>query len=109
MFAPLKAARNPCVSRVDPGAQVDLVIDRRDGCINLCEMKFSEGEVVIDKRLAAELRARRDAFRRATGTKKTLLLTLVTTHGLRRNAWSNELIARTVTMDALFDRPPGSG
>ena len=35
----------------DKGAQIDLVIDRRDRIINLAEMKFSEHEFDIDKKL----------------------------------------------------------
>ncbi|TMQ02866.1 MAG: AAA family ATPase, partial [Deltaproteobacteria bacterium] len=48
------------LDRHDRGAQVDLVIDRRDASINLCEMKFSEGEFTIDKKYARELRDKRD-------------------------------------------------
>lgn len=88
----------------EDGAQVDLVIDRKDATMNLCEMKFSDAEFVIDKRYAAELRRKRDAFRRATGTKKILLFTLVTTYGVRKGQYRDELVAQSVTMDALFAR-----
>jgi len=64
------------------GAQVDLLIDRRDDCIHLCEMKFAHGEFVIDKRYAERLRERKETFRRVTRTRKTLLITLVTTFDL---------------------------
>ena len=84
------------------GAQIDLLIDRRDDCINLCEMKFAESEFVIDKRYAAELRNKRETFRRMTGTRKTLFLTMVTTYGVRPNSHQKELVASTVEMDALF-------
>lgn len=84
------------------GAQIDLLIDRKDATINLCEMKFSEGKFVIDKRYAADLRSKRDAFRRVTGSRKTILLTMVTTYGVHTNAHSDELVAATVEMSALF-------
>jgi len=90
------------VDRDDRGAQIDLVIDRRDASINLCEMKFSDGEVTIDKAYAGELRNKRDTFRRVTGSRKTLLVTLITTHGLRNNAYARELVDKALTMDALF-------
>lgn len=83
-------------------AQVDLLVDRKDQTINLCELKFSEGEFVIDKRYAAELRAKRDVFRRETKTRKAVLLTLVTTHGARDNEHRRELVDKELTMDALF-------
>jgi hypothetical protein len=90
------------IDRNDRGAQIDMLIDRKDACINLCEMKFSDGQVVIDKRYASDLRNKRDVFRHLTGTRKTLLLTMVTTYGVRANEYRNELIARTVEIDALF-------
>jgi AAA+ ATPase superfamily predicted ATPase len=90
------------VDRDDRGAQIDLVIDRRDASINLCEMKFSDGEVTIDKAYAGDLRHKRDTFRRVTGSRKTLLVTLITTHGLRNNQYARELVDKALTMDALF-------
>lgn len=86
----------------EDGAQIDLLIDRKDATINLCELKFSEAEFVIDKRYAAELRAKRDVFLRATGTRKAVLVTMVTTYGVRRNAYEGELVAASVPMSALF-------
>ncbi len=83
-------------------AQIDLLIDRRDLTINLCELKFTEGEFVIDKRYAAELRQKRDVFRRETRTRKAVLTTLVTTHGVRDNEHRRELVDKELTMDALF-------
>lgn len=90
------------VDRDDRGAQVDLVIDRRDACINLCEMKFSDGEFTIDKTYAGELRHKRATFRRVTGSRKALLITMVTTHGLRNNQYARELADTSLTLDALF-------
>ena len=86
----------------DRGTQIDLVIDGRHGSINLCEMKFSAGEFVIDKRYADELRHKRETFRRVTRTRKSVFLTLITTHGLRNNQYARELVDKSLTMDALF-------
>jgi hypothetical protein len=85
-----------------PGTQIDLLIDRADGTISLCEMKFSEGEFTIDKAYAAELRQKRDTFRRVTGTRKNLFLTLVSTFGIVDNAYAKELVAGSVLAEALF-------
>ena len=65
-------------------------------------MKFSEGEFTIDKNYAVELRRKRDTFRRITGSRKTLLITMVTTHGLRNNQYVRDLVDRSLTLDALF-------
>lgn len=89
-------------SNGESGAQVDLLIDRKDATINLCEMKFSDAEFVIDKSYAADLRTKRDTFRRATKSKKTILLTMVTTYGVRENVHRDELVAASIEMGALF-------
>jgi hypothetical protein len=88
----------------DEGAQIDLVIDRKDGCINLCELKFAEAEFVVEKAYARTLRTRRDLFRRVTGTKKSLFTTFITSHGVADNVHANEVVDAAITMDALFAR-----
>jgi hypothetical protein len=85
------------------GAQIDLVIERRDRVINLCEMKFSMSEYLIDKDYDAALRNKLDAFRRLTDCTKSLQLTMITTFGIKRNKYSN-IIQRQVTLDDLFHR-----
>lgn len=94
--------RSPSTAESERGAQIDLLVDRKDATINLCEMKFSEAEFVIDKGYAAELRAKREAFRRISKTRKTILLTMVTTYGVRENPYRDELVAASVELDALF-------
>lgn len=85
----------------NPGAQIDLIIDRRDMVINICEMKFSMNEFVIDKTYDISLRNKVDSFRRNTNTRKSLLLTMITTFGVRKNKYSS-LIQSQVTLDDLF-------
>ena len=82
------------------GAQIDLVIDRRDRVISLCEMKFSGAEFTIDRQYDEQLRQRKETFRTATRTKKDLQTVLVTTYGLVRNAYSQRV--QEVTIDDLF-------
>ena len=85
----------------DPGAQVDLVIDRADGIIDLCEMKWSAGQFAISKDYEARLRNKIAAFASETGARKALRTVLVTPFGVKRNAyWSS--IQAEVTADDLF-------
>jgi AAA+ ATPase superfamily predicted ATPase len=85
-----------------PGAQVDLVIDRRDQTINLCEMKFSESTFMIDKRYAKDLRRKIDVFRKVTKTRKNVFLTMVTTYGITDNAYAKELVTNSLTLKDLY-------
>lgn len=90
-------------SKQDQGAQIDLLIDRPDRVVNLCEMKHSSSPFVIDKKYAQWLRERAEVFRRATGTSKTLFNTFITTRGVVRNEYAEEVVAAQVTANALFE------
>ncbi len=83
------------------GAQIDLLLDRKDGIINLCEMKYSEGEYELDNAELERMINRRETFRSACGIKKSIHLTLVTANGLRRNKYSGN-IQSELTLADLF-------
>jgi AAA+ ATPase superfamily predicted ATPase len=89
--------------KVGKGAQIDLLIDRKDFAINICEMKYAEKEFTIDKSYASELEHKRNVFKEATNTRKSLFLTMVTTFGVQSNEYVTRSVQATVTMDALFD------
>lgn len=85
-----------------PSVQVDMLIDRVDDIINLCEMKFYNDEILLSKQDASTLRRRRTVFLEQSRTKKSVFITLVTTFGLRPNQYSDELIDKLITLDDLF-------
>ena len=87
----------------DPGAQIDLVLDRADGVVNLCEMKWvkSGEEYAIGKSYSQALLRKADAFVRETGTQKAIQLTLVTPGGVKRNAYRST-ISGEINADDLF-------
>ena len=85
----------------DRGAQIDLLIDRKDRMINLCEMKYADGEYELDANEFAKMLNRREMFVRRTGTTKGVQMTMVTPCGLKRNKyWGRE--QKIVTADDLF-------
>lgn len=86
----------------DKGAQVDLLLDRADHCINLCEMKFSGSEFTIDKKYAGELDIKIKVFQTQTKTKKTIFPTMITTYGTKQNIYYIGRIVSEVTMEDLF-------
>lgn len=83
------------------GAQIDLLIDRNDGVINLCEMKFSADEYQIDKEEDAKLRRRKTVFKQVTQTRKAIHTTMITTYGTAHNAYWNN-IQSEITINDLF-------
>ena len=84
-----------------PGAQIDLVIDRNDRVVNLCEMKFAPDRFAMTNATVEELRRQRTVFAAETGTTKAIHLTMVTTFGLTRNAYAG-FVQSSVTADDLF-------
>lgn len=85
----------------EDGAQIDLVIDRKDQTVNLCEMKYSIAEFVIDKKYEGVLRNKLAAFLSETKTRKSLQLTFVTTYGVKANTYSSR-IQSEVLLEDLF-------
>lgn len=85
------------------GAQIDLLIDREDNMINLCEMKYYDGEYSITKDEDERLRDRAALFRRLTKTRKAVRITFITSFGLAHNMYWNN-VPNELTADCLFER-----
>jgi len=83
------------------GGQIDLIIDRSDGVMNLCEMKYSQDEFSIDKRYEALIRTRMTMFRNLEKCRKDLRCTFVTVYGVKTNTHSG-IVDDVVSMNDLF-------
>lgn len=84
-------------------SQIDLLIDRKDQVINLCEIKFCENTFRLTKSYATTLRNRAAQFRHESKTRKALYHTMITTYGIYNNAYAQEMINSSLTLDCLFD------
>lgn len=84
------------------GAQIDLLIDRSDKAINLCEIKYSDNPYIIDKKYMENLRNKVALFRQITKTRKGIALTMITSFGLVKNSYSMNNIHSQITADDLF-------
>jgi len=89
-------------NRREEGFQIDMLIDRSDNSINICEMKFYGSEYELSRKEAEVLRKRREVFRAKTVTKKYLINTLITTYGLKTNQHSAGIIDKVVVLDQFF-------
>lgn len=83
------------------GVQIDLLLDRADNVINVCEMKFSQAAFAIDKETAETLAAKIETFKAVSKTRKAVHLTMVTSAGIVRNAYANQ-VQSEVVLDDLF-------
>lgn len=84
-------------------AQIDLVIDRRDGVVNLCEMKYYDDVFVIDEEYGRNLLRKKLAYREETKTRKSLHITMVTMNGVMHDARYLENVTSEVVGEQLFD------
>ncbi|MFK7906259.1 MAG: ATP-binding protein [Chitinophagales bacterium] len=84
------------------GAQIDLLIDRSDQSINVCEIKFSIEDYVVTKKDVDNLQNKKKVFRYHTKTKKHLFTTIITTMGVVENSHKLNAIDQVVTLKDLF-------
>jgi len=83
--------------------QVDLLIDRRDHVINLCEVKFTQEPFILTKSYKKEFEKKIFSFKEEAQTRKSVFPVLITTWGLKENIHSIGFIQSTITMNDLFD------
>ena len=83
------------------GAQIDLLIDRDDDVIDLCEMKYTKAPWEMTDEDSNDIIHKESVFRSETGTTKAIHNVLVSANGVKRNAYSDDL-QNIVTLDDLF-------
>lgn len=84
-----------------PAAQIDIVIERADQIVNICEVKFCQNEYVLEKEEYEKINNRKSAFIQETGLRHTPWITMITTEGVARGKYS-EMIQSQVCLDDLF-------
>lgn len=87
--------------KTSPGAQIDLIIDRADGIVTLCEMKYSRGDYKQDADESRQLANRISDFMEETKIRKAVQTTLITTYGLQKNLHADDY-QRILTLNDLF-------
>lgn len=85
----------------ETGTQIDMLIDRDDQVINLCEIKYAQGEYELTEAYDTVLRNKLSTFVTHSGTKKGVSLVMITSYGLKRNAWANGINFQ-ITINDLF-------
>jgi len=86
------------------GCQIDMLLDRADGIINLAEIKFYDAPFTITKKYAEELRAKREVLRQVIPSKKAIFLTMITCFGIQDNGYASELVQSQLVIDSLFNQ-----
>lgn len=82
-------------------AQIDMLIDRADDCINLCEMKYYNDELRLTQQDEDDIRRKMNVFYEQTGTRKQIITTIITAHGLAHNVHSG-CIQQELTIEDII-------
>ncbi len=88
-------------NKKETGTQIDMLIDRDDNVINLCEIKFSQGEYELTEAYDKTLHKKLSIFQTHSGTKKGVSLLMITPYGLKKNQWANDIHIQ-INLDDLF-------
>lgn len=87
----------------DAGTQIDMLIDRADRVVNICEIKFAKADFTIDKAYAKKLRNKTNLFSNiAANKRKNIFLTMISTFGVTNNEYHKELVQSEVVLEDLF-------
>ena len=83
------------------GVQIDLLIDRKDNVINLCEMKYTTDDFTIDNNYEEKLANRIKVFKEVTKTKKAIVITFITVNGVLKNHYYG-MVNKEIKMSDFF-------
>jgi len=83
------------------GTQIDMIIERKDNIVNMCEIKFCNDEFAVDNNYHFTLVRRKNLLLEIVSKKTAVHNTLITTYGLKRNEYSGDFI-QVITMEDLF-------
>jgi len=92
----------PRKGELERGAQIDLLFDRNDDTITICEIKYTEEPFVLTKEYVDILKRKLAVFKEQTRTKKQLFLVIITANGLKNNFYAEDIVSGVVTLDDLF-------
>lgn len=94
-YAPRKGSK-------EKGAQIDLLFDRRDHAITICEIKYSQQPYIIKKELVDSINRKLKVFKEKTRTQKQLLGALISANGVKNNSYRDGILGAIVTAEDLF-------
>jgi hypothetical protein len=93
----------PSKGSEEKGTQIDLLFDRDDGVVTICEIKYSEKPFEIDKQYAHNLLNKFDVFKKKSKLDKQIFIALITSNGIKQNKYFTDLISNQITLADLFD------
>lgn len=97
----------PNKTNKDAGAQIDLIFDRPDNFLNLCEIKYNKNPLVIDKKYASHLIQRERIYQTVMKSQKQIFHSMIVAGGIKKNRYSEDIIDSIVDLPDLFKDEQG--
>lgn len=94
--------KGPTKGSKERGAQIDLLFDRKDNAITICEIKYTTQPFVLTKEYVEALQRKITVFKEQTRTKKQIFLALISANGIKNNFYAEDMFSGIVTLDDLF-------
>jgi len=85
----------------DPGAQIDILIKRKDNVDLIVENKFVSSKLEITKAMYGDFARKIEVYRNESKSKNTIFFVLITSFGLISNQYSG-IVQKSLQLDDLF-------
>lgn len=86
----------------EEGAQIDLLFDRNDNVITLCEMKYTSSAYKLTKSEAHALLRKIEIFKKHTRTQKQVNIALIVFEDIQETIYSQDILCGTVSLKNLM-------
>ncbi len=90
----------------ETGAQIDLLFDRDDGLITVCEIKYTQNPFALDKAYAIKIANKLQVFEKFTKSPKQFFISFISANGLKETMYSKQMVSGVCTLDDLFKKAP---
>lgn len=94
---------SPTAKSGEKGAQIDLLFDRDDDAITICEIKYTTEPFEIKKDYADNIKRKIAIFKQKTKTNKQIFFVMISANGIKETLYSEELVQGMVTLEDLFN------
>ncbi len=84
------------------GVQIDLLFDREDGAVTLCEIKYNNNKFTISKKYAYEIMHKIQIYNEQFPSTQQIFFAMITFGGLKQNSWTEDLVDQEVKLKDLF-------
>ena len=84
------------------GTQIDLLFERSDDAVTLCEIKYTDKPFALDKKTVMALHQKQAVYETVTGTSRQVFTALISASGVKKSKYIDFLDGGVVTLSDLF-------